>query len=69
MANTQTPAPLLTVNEAAAQLKVSREQIYNLIKRGELTSIVMRGPSGSTGARRIEQSQIDDYIARNRVAS
>jgi excisionase family DNA binding protein len=68
MSNTQTPAPppLLTVNEAAAQLKVSREQIYKLIKRGELVSIVMRGEGGETGSRRIEQSELDAYIARNR---
>ncbi|MER7500398.1 helix-turn-helix domain-containing protein [Nonomuraea pusilla] len=50
---------LLTVPEAMAALKVSRWTLYNLIRSGELTSVLV-------GARcwRIPATALDAYVTR-----
>lgn len=50
---------LLTVPEAMARLKVSRWTLYNLIRSGELTSIVV-----GQRCRRIPNSAIDAFVSR-----
>lgn len=62
----QSKPKLLKVNEAAAQLGISREQVYALISRGELASVKIPGRN-QAWARRIEQAEIDAFIERNRA--
>jgi len=50
---------VLTVPEAMARLKVSRWTLYNLIRSGELTSIVV-----GQRCRRIPNSAVDAYISQ-----
>ena len=60
------PAPprMLTVAEAATQLSLSRDQVYRLISAGHLTSCRYPGRTGSgDGPRRIEQTEVDRFIA------
>jgi excisionase family DNA binding protein len=52
-------AELLTVPEAMALLKVSRWTVYNLIRSGELTSILV-----GERCRRIPTSALDAYVTR-----
>jgi excisionase family DNA binding protein len=53
------PEQLLRVEEARERLKVSRVLLYDLIRRGELKSVLI-GPR----SRRITESSVDDLIAR-----
>lgn len=57
---------LLTVEQTRRQLGCSRRHVYNLINRGELTSVRTRGPRGNPWGHRIEQAEIHAYIERNR---
>jgi excisionase family DNA binding protein len=50
---------LLTVPEAMAVLKVSRWTLYNLIRSGELASILV-----GVRCRRIPGTALDAYVAR-----
>jgi len=50
---------LLTVDEAMAALKVSRWTLYNLIRSGELRSVIV-----GTRCRRIPRGALEEYIAR-----
>ena len=50
---------LLTVPEAMAVLKISRWTLYNLIRSGELTSILV-----GVRCRRIPASALDAYVTR-----
>ncbi|GAA4511634.1 helix-turn-helix transcriptional regulator [Nonomuraea ferruginea] len=50
---------LLTVPQAMAALKVSRWTLYNLIRSGELPSIVV-----GVRCRRIPSSALDAYVTR-----
>ncbi|WP_433220455.1 helix-turn-helix domain-containing protein [Microtetraspora malaysiensis] len=50
---------LLTVPQAMAALKVSRWTVYNLIRSGELGSIVV-----GVRCRRIPTTALNDYITR-----
>lgn len=52
-------AELLTVPEAMALLKVSRWTLYNLIRSGELTSILV-----GERCRRIPATALDAYVTR-----
>lgn len=52
-------AELLTVPEAMALLKVSRWTLYNLIRSGELTSVLV-----GERCRRIPASALDSYVTR-----
>jgi excisionase family DNA binding protein len=52
-------AELLTVPEAMAVLKISRWTLYNLIRSGELTSVLI-----GTRCRRIPSSALDAYVTR-----
>ena len=54
---------LHTVPEAAEQLRVSRSQIYMLIRAGLLGCKRLRSHTGAEGAIRIPQSAIDAYLA------
>ncbi|HZU12203.1 MAG TPA: helix-turn-helix domain-containing protein [Chloroflexota bacterium] len=49
---------LLTVNEAAARLAIGRTMLYQLIARQELRTVKIGR------ARRIPESALDDWIAR-----
>ncbi|MGW2214375.1 helix-turn-helix domain-containing protein [Nonomuraea sp. NPDC001684] len=50
---------LLTVPQAMAALQVSRWTLYNLIRSGELGSILV-----GVRCRRIPATALDDYITR-----
>ncbi|GGO77966.1 helix-turn-helix domain-containing protein [Nonomuraea cavernae] len=50
---------LMTVPEAMAVLKVSRWTLYNLIRSGDIASILV-----GTRCRRIPVSALDTYVAR-----
>ncbi|MEV4104156.1 helix-turn-helix domain-containing protein [Nonomuraea sp. NPDC049649] len=50
---------LLTVPQAMAVLKVSRWTLYNLIRSGELASIVV-----GVRCRRIPATALNDYVTR-----
>ncbi|MEO3892470.1 helix-turn-helix domain-containing protein [Nonomuraea sp. B5E05] len=50
---------LLTVPQAMAALKVSRWTVYNLIRSGELSSIVV-----GVRCRRIPADALNDYVTR-----
>ncbi|NUW36987.1 helix-turn-helix domain-containing protein [Nonomuraea sp. SMC257] len=52
-------AELLTVPEAMALLKVSRWTVYNLIRSGELASILV-----GERCRRIPATALDAYVTR-----
>jgi excisionase family DNA binding protein len=52
------PPLLLTVDEAAARLSISRWTVYNLIRSGELASITIGR------ARRIPLEAVDKYITQ-----
>ena len=57
---TATPAlyPVLSIDEAAAYIRASREHVYNLLRRGDLTSV-------RAGHRRlIRRADIDDMLSR-----
>ena len=65
-----TPTPLLlSLDEAAEQLGITRRQIYNLIERGALTSVRHPGPNGKPWGHKVEQAEIHAYIERNRTAA
>lgn len=53
---------LLTAEQAAAQLGISRTSVYKLISDGDLPGVVV-----GDGARRIVVQDLDDYIARLRL--
>lgn len=59
---------LLSVEEACEQLGIRKRKIYELMGSGELASIKLP-PGSKQSGRRIEQSEIDAFIERNRVAS
>ncbi|MFC5828730.1 helix-turn-helix domain-containing protein [Nonomuraea insulae] len=50
---------LLTVPQAMAVLKISRWTLYNLIRSGELASIIV-----GVRCRRIPATAINDYVTR-----
>lgn len=59
---------LLTVAQAAEQLALSKSAVYQLVYKGELPSIEI--PSkGRQAIRRIEQTEVNAFIARYRVDS
>jgi excisionase family DNA binding protein len=53
------PDQLLTVNQTCAVLQVGRTRLYELIRAGELKSVMLGRRS-----RRIPQSSIDKLIAK-----
>lgn len=53
-----TPPGLLTVDQVAAHLQVSRWTVYNLIRSRELASVTIGR------CRRITESALHDYITR-----
>ncbi len=57
--------PLLTVQEAAGQLRLSVPTVERLVKSGELFSIKIS--EGRRGPRRIPQSAVDDFV-KDRIA-
>ena len=59
---TTAPTALLKVQEAAEQLKVSKSQIYMLIRFEQLGHVRLRSHTGAPGAIRIPQSAIDAYV-------
>ena len=64
------PVPrLLTSAETRAQLGISTTKFYRLIATGELTPIRLPSPTGQRRELRFEQSEINAFIERNRVAS
>ena len=66
MTDSATVAPkLLTVAEAMDQLGIGKVKIYELMRAGELDWVDMP-PHTLQAARRIEQAEVDAFIARNR---
>lgn len=57
-ANHAAPPLLLTVDQVAARLQVSRWTVYNLIRSRELASVTI------SRARRISEAAVHNYIAR-----
>jgi excisionase family DNA binding protein len=67
---TASQTPLLTVDETAERLSVSREYIYQLIRRGELACIELPLREGAKwSGKRIEPAELEAFIERNRVQS
>jgi excisionase family DNA binding protein len=60
---------LLTVPEVADQLGLSKGSVYELMYRGEFASIQIPSENGLRATRRIEQTEIDAFIARYRVSA
>lgn len=54
-------APLLTVAEAAQYLGVNKKMVYQLIERGEITAVKVKGSV------RIEQKSLDEYRASGKM--
>jgi excisionase family DNA binding protein len=54
-------APLLTVPEAAQYLGVGRKMVYELIERGEITSVKVRGSV------RLEKKSLDEFRESGRL--
>lgn len=64
-----TPAPtrrLVSVDEACEQLGIAKTKLYELMRTGDLASVKLP-PGTNMAGRRIEQAEIDDFIARNRT--
>jgi len=60
---------LLTLTQVADQLGMSKGAVYDLMYRGEFASIQIPSDSGRRATRRVEQSEIDAFIARYRVST
>lgn len=61
---------LLSAPQVAEQLGVSKSQAYQLMYSGDLASIQMPAARGTTGRalrRKVEQSEVDAFIERNRI--
>jgi predicted DNA-binding transcriptional regulator AlpA len=63
---------LVSVPKAAKQLGLAASSVYELIKKGELAAVQLPAPRGEQGRNkgwglRVEQSEIDAFIERNRV--
>ena len=54
---------LLTVTEVGEQLGMGKTAVYELLHRGEFASIEIPSGNGKRPARRVEQSEIDAFIA------
>ena len=69
MTDSATAAPkLLTVAEAMEQLGISKVTIYKLMREGELAYVSIP-PHTLQAARRVEQAEVNAFIARNRKAA
>jgi predicted DNA-binding transcriptional regulator AlpA len=67
-AQTAPQALVCTIPETAEQLRISRSQVYNLIRSGALACVRYPTKDGDEdGAIRIEQAEIRAFIERNRV--
>jgi excisionase family DNA binding protein len=56
---TMPPAPLLlSVEEAAAQLRIGRSRMFDLIRRGEVLSVKVGG------SRRVPYDSVKTYVDR-----
>lgn len=62
---TQGATALLRIAEAGHELRVSRATIYRLIAAGELAPVYV----GANRSARIERSEIERYIERNKRRS
>lgn len=61
---------LLTITEVADQLGMSKGRVYELMYKGEFASIqIPSSTDGRRATRRIEQSEIDAFLARYRVST
>ncbi len=53
------PGPrFLTLDEVAEELATSREQVYALVRRGDLAAVKL----GGRGQWRVERSKLEEYI-------
>lgn len=59
--NTEKRSPLLDVNDACRQLKLSRPRLYELMNSGELAYAQLGG------RRRIRQADLDAYVESRMV--
>ncbi len=61
---------LLTVPQVAERLSVSRRYVYLLMDREELAYVELpRAPGARWSGRRIRESEVDAFIARNEQAA
>jgi hypothetical protein len=60
---------LLTVAEVADQRGMGKTAVYALMYRGEFASVEIPSDNGKWATRRIEQTEIDAFIARYRVST
>lgn len=58
-----TTAPLLTVADVCARLRMGKSKVFEFIATGELESLKL------DGARRVTEDQLADFIARRSAAS
>jgi excisionase family DNA binding protein len=54
---------LLTLNEVAVYLSVSKTQVYAMVRSGELPGVKL----GGRGVWRVDRLKLDDYIERLHV--
>lgn len=52
------PTLMLTPEEAAAELRIGRSRVYDLIRRGELLSVMIGG------SRRVVSDSVRAYVER-----
>lgn len=53
------PMQLLTYNQACARLRISKSQLYRLMRAGEITPLKL-----SAQVRRISVAELDAYVRR-----
>jgi excisionase family DNA binding protein len=62
------PSRLLTVAAARERLGMSKDKLYELMRAGEL-AFVKLPPYTQHSGRRIEEAEIEAFIARNRQSA
>lgn len=60
---------LLTTQEAAGRLKISRRLLYEYISAGEITTIRLPSRTGAEGEHRIEPAEIERFKQRHTQAA
>lgn len=53
--------PLLKIDEVAERLRLTKRTVYRIIAAGDLATV------GPKGEQRVKQTDVDAYIAKNRI--
>lgn len=61
------PSRFFTVKEAAERLAISGHQMMNLIRGGQIAATNVALGLDTRAAYRLEQTDIDDFLARRRI--